>query len=443
LFFSLFSIGDAMSTLLNLCAESTPLEDFRRVCKNAPIEYINQIPNIETILLKSFGEHGYSGYSLGYLNEIEYSANIRCANVSFSSSDARILKNVRYYFENVQTLFINDEKLSTEFLHSDPKHKSDSCEMLNYAAISANVATRLDYNTNNELVDVTAKFKVASEKFIYNKCRYALTGSIEIPLPELMPHTNPPQKFHQRKYIRYWYMAIDLPGYICRDTGKISPSTSFKFRIAFRNQKSFDDNLVNQCNIECEDLITGIDFIKSFDLLFKYYKHMYIVQDKCMTPDFVYKESVADESFVKELSDEQKLMLKTLRYIEPDTQHDDGRDADLTTPEMRMFVKYLGFAAYRVYYPEQDTVDFLSHEQLSFEPNFNHDSAVDAIGSADNDGGNSDEINDIVIASRGDNAIDGTLGSCDFNTGSNIIANTNPVSNNSNNNDDVFDNILF
>jgi len=108
-----------------------------------------------------------------------------------------------------------------------------------------------------------------------------------------------------------------------------------------------------------------------------------------------------------------------------------------------MFVKYLGFAAYRVYYPEQDTVDFLSHEQLSFEPNFNHDSAVDAIGSADNDSGNSDEINDIVIASRGDNATDGTLGSCDFNIGSNIIANTNPVSNNSNNNDDVFDNILL
>jgi len=351
--------GD-MDSLTSLRKETNEIPGFSRINKsNGLVEYINQIPTIDTLLLNKNMTVDCSRF--GYLNEVEYSANIKCVDLRFPCDDSRILMKIRYYFEDLQTIFVNENQISTDYLICDNGGDDDD-EFDSFASncsrFRANVVTRLDYE-NGDLSEVTAKFKVVTEKFIYDNCRYSLTGSIEVPMDELKTESMP-IKYSRKRYFRYWNMSLNLPNY----------KKPFIFRIAFRNEKSCDDSL-QTCNIECEDAINGVEFIKCFDLLFKYYKHMYKMQNHLMTPEFLNKNAVNDEHFKCDLNDDQVEILKTLKHVNYSYEYDNAEILDnnkqKVSPDMMAFVKYMGFNAYRMYYPDHEDLQFLTNAQLKYE----------------------------------------------------------------------------
>ncbi|AYP97915.1 GrBNV gp43-like protein-like protein [Mauternbach virus] len=413
-----------MGSLLDLRKEISEISGFSRVNKsNDLIEYINQIPTIDTLLLNKNMTGNYSHF--GYLNEVEYSANIKCVDLRFPDDDFRILKKLRYYFENMQILYIDGKKISTDYLECEPKdsdrhkaiptnddevgndgdvednadgeetvyipHKDATC-----SSIQVNVVTRLDYE-NDKLSEVTAKLKVVNEKFIYDGCRYSLTGSIEVPLDEFKIDRMP-LVFYRKRYFCYWYMSLHVPNYM----------EPFIFRIAFRNEKSYDCS-VQTCNIECENMINGVEFIKCFDLLFKYYKHMYRVQDHLMTPEFLNKNDMDDELFIPELNDEQVEILKTIKYTTDyigaeNVTIPDKKNERIVSSDMAAFVKYVCFNAYLQYCPEHDErLHFLRNDQIRYKSiltltNFNlNSSEIDDNSNDDDD----DAYNDTTDACDG------------------------------------------
>ncbi|ATZ81575.1 GrBNV_gp43-like protein [Drosophila innubila nudivirus] len=364
--------GD-MDSLSRLRKETNEIPGFSRINKsNGLVEYINQIPTIDTLLLNKNMTVDCSRF--GYLNEVEYSANIKCVDLRFPYDDSRILMKIRYYFENLQTIFINENQISTDYLICDNNNDNGDDDdydggdnhidsvVSNCSSFRANVVTRLDYE-NGALSEVTAKFKVVTEKFIYDNCRYSLTGSIEVPMDELKTESMP-IKYSRKRYFRYWNISLNVPKYI----------KPFIFRIAFRNEKSCDDS-IQTCNIECEDLINGVEFIKCFDLLFKYYKHMYKMQNHLMTPEFLDKNDLNDAHFKCDLNDDQVEILKTLKHINYYFEYDNAENLDnnkpKVSPDMMAFVKYMGFNTYRMYYPEHEDLQFLTSTQLKYEVKIN------------------------------------------------------------------------
>ncbi|AUQ43960.1 putative gp43-like protein [Esparto virus] len=309
---------------------------------NKPNVYTMQdhLPNIEKLIAEN-----PDVIHFGPMNEIEYSSNITCVDPRFDFNDSRILQRYRYYFNGQAQLYLDsNDDVSIEF-HD-----------VNSRVFMANIVTRIDYFTDDiSTVDIaTMKLKLAKENFTYFNSRYSLTGSIEVACPEFKWPQKKPLQYSRLRHFVYWSIKINIP-----DKRK-----SFVFRIAFRkNETNASTKNHYECNIECEDPeMNGKQFVKCFDVFYKYYKYMYIVQHGLMSPlllenDEKYNYDINILASI--LTGDQFLILKSMEYIRDDDIEKIQYDGDYANEpkisnEMTTLVKTIGMDAYRQYVPVEN-----------------------------------------------------------------------------------------
>lgn len=263
------------------------------------------VPTIEHLLITNPYARKF-----GVFNEIEYSANMKFKNIARFSKCDGVMEKMRYYFKDTIKLFHNDDYISTTYIDGSREFYCD-------------LVTRVDYFIKSNSPDViTSKLKVVKNKFNYCDVTYSLTGSIEIDFPELknaLSKMSPPTTYTRCRRVIYWNLLLTID------------DKDYTFRIAFR-QSNFNNNY--ECNIECEDLISGSDFINCFDLLSKYYKRMYIVQNGYISP------LILDPRYeILLLSSKQQTILKSLRLISHSTPTSGGNICD----EIKTFLKSLSW----------------------------------------------------------------------------------------------------
>lgn len=235
------------------------------VLRNGPVH--NNIKDVRKkrariveILIPTVGRmlnnHLYA-HMVGEFNELEYSGNIRFYDCSVFS-DITIQQFTRIYVISDHPIYHYENKFST-------------IPFKNCKLVFIRIVTRFDYESE-VLTLVTSKFKVLREKFTYRDVTYSLTASIEVEFPEL------------KDAIKYEIMGGKTKRIMCWSLLLIIDSNNYKFRIAFRKALNADIVADYECNIECEDYISGPDFIVCFDLISKFYKQQYIEQDGVIVP---------------------------------------------------------------------------------------------------------------------------------------------------------------
>lgn len=259
--------------------------NIRYVYDSTKPECTTYIPSLQDLLIRRPCSKKFMPF-----NEVEYSANIKFRNLKIDKSSNYVYEMERFYINDTIPLFCDASRVSTEHF--------ENCTPFN-----AEINTRLDYE-EGLLTLVTSKLKVLKTNFNYCKVTYALTAAIEIEFPELKyALINLPQpsklKYTKRKKFIFWRVSLMVDSII------------YKFNIAFmQSSKGYD------CNIECEDPISGSIFIECFDFLSKYYKRQYIIQDKTIFP------IVEDMDYNKiKLTPGQIEIANTLRLIDAFEEH--------------------------------------------------------------------------------------------------------------------------
>lgn len=220
--------------------------------KKKQAECHGSVPSIEDLL----GDHPRAKKFKPF-NEVEYSANI-------IFDDLKINKTIicaemdRYYINDEVALFLDETRASTNYFE-------------NSSPFNVSISTRFDYPaTRVGIAVVTSKLKAAKMKFNYCGVTYSLTAAIEVEFPELfwaMIDAPKPTSYTRKRHFVFWSVALMVD------------STKYEFKVAFRSKGT-----KYECNIECEDTISGSNFIECFDFLSKYYKQQYILYDKTITP---------------------------------------------------------------------------------------------------------------------------------------------------------------
>lgn len=272
----------------------------------------------------------------GRLNEIEYSANIMFEDpIIATTSDIKngIRVKHRVYYKDNRSLYYNDLKISTRCF-SECKKISDILIFL-----------RVDYHKNdNNMVYASSKLKVLQEKFVWEKCEYVLTGSIEVDVRDVKTLVaNTPSLYHRSRFITSWILRLKHRG------------QSYRFEVAFRKDTL---SSMTECNIECEDEISAANFIECFDLMYKYYKYQYIHYNRNITP------------LINDVLDCTKFVDLTLIQIETliTLQHVPWEESQSTIksnidPKINQFVELLGIT------------DFLRYgfvDSLEYDGDFEH-----------------------------------------------------------------------
>lgn len=271
------------------------------------------VPTIDDLLTI----HPYAN-TFGRFNEIEYSANIKFKNVIIDKTNGGVLEKERFYFKDSFKLFYNKYQVST--IYFDGSNQMDG-----------NIFTRFDYIPGSKTIElVTTKLKVLKTKFNYFDVTYSLTGAIEIEFPELksaMKNRPQPTSFNRRRTFIYWNIALTVD------------NEFYIFRVAFRQLKNTNNY---ECNIECEDAISGCNFIICFDLLSKYYKYQYLHQNGTIRP-------LMDELNVNamRLTSIQRKIIHTIRLIPcPDQKLPEIPCFDVED-EVKKFIKFLSLKTVR------------------------------------------------------------------------------------------------
>lgn len=327
--------GLTVDRLPKILPDTVPHQNIKRLVNAKHIECNNCVPSIDDLL------NVYPQATIwGVLNEIEYSANINFKHAKIANEcnfKNGIINKERYYFNKKINLYYDSSKISTQYFENCLQTVGD-------------VFTRIDYCVDRPSVAST-KIKVVKSWFAFDKCSYKLTGSIEVDFPELQT-INRLECFSRKRYFTYWGIQLTCNG------------VDYLFRVAFRRENVDRDDY--ECNIECEDLISGSNFIKCFDLLYKYYKHQYNLQDGFITPIIDGQQPATDCCNIEDLTDEQKRILATIRHV-PWTETDVN---PTYTPEVQVvdFIKYLGL---------ETVLSYMSPSQraatdLRCNVNFNH-----------------------------------------------------------------------
>nr|WAQ80151.1 GrBNV_gp43-like protein [Oryctes rhinoceros nudivirus] len=265
-------------------------------------ECYNSVPSIKSLVdMNSYVK------KFAPCNEIEYSANIKFKNMTLDPQHA--VRTTRYYFADTIKLYYNDDYISTKyFANAD---EVDGC-----------IFTRFDYSQDGMPNMVTTKLKLIKRKFNYCGVTYSLTGSIEIEFPELLAALKArpqPNMYTRLRVFTHWYVSL-----VAGDGQR------YVFRVAFRQINGSNGNY--ECNIECEDKISGPTFILCFDLLSKYYKRQYFQNGQCIQP------IIAMNYDTLKLTKEQKHIIPTIR-LEP--KHHAIDDVEIGN-DFQMLLKFMG-----------------------------------------------------------------------------------------------------
>lgn len=270
-------------------------------------------------------------------NEVEYSANIKFKNVKFIKSKY-VYEKERFYINDTIKLFQNQHYASTVYFD-------------NSIEVDGDIYIRFDYIPEFNGTDVvTSKLKVAKSKFNYYGVTYSLTAAIEIEFPELnsaMKTLPKPSSYSRRRQFIYWTVTLMVDSLI------------YKFRVAFRQLKN-DDNY--ECNIECEDPISGSDFIECFDLLSKYYKRQYILQDKVISP------VVSMDCKLIKLTARQITIAETIRLVDDNYQNSIPNDLQ-PNEDMVNLLKFMSLKAVNRYMDTGLPVEDYASIAAEYNPN--------------------------------------------------------------------------
>lgn len=211
----------------------------------------------------------------GQLNELEYSANFQ--SILLPNDDDNNATNynnlrysiIRYYFKASHDLYVckNDD--------ADDRQQETIITnnyLPNAIKINANSILRIDYNKyTRSLLQITAKLKFFKDKFCLGNTKTTYTGAVEVPIPELKNHLSKDcgilvssECYSRKRTIIYWYLQLK------------HRATIYCMRVAFRYETDVTNTPIQyyECNVECEDPISGAHFIECFDLIYKYYKTM-------------------------------------------------------------------------------------------------------------------------------------------------------------------------
>lgn len=289
--------------------------------KRETFEY-DQMPTIDDLLNESI-----MGRHFGYLNEVEYSSSFWLNKVVVQGGP--MSRNLtRFYFDRSATISYTSAGNFVDYA------VPGAIECKPFTAI-----LRIDYKSGCDSPTITAKLRVVRTKFnVDHRFTVCLTGAIEMEVPELqlpMEHDTP-KLFSKRRVITYWFVRL-----ICRNR-------PYTFRVAFRT----DQQQKTECNVECEDIIEPYLFATCFDLLYKYYRGMYLENDGVVKP-------TADDSanILPDLNKEQKSILQTLTLVDENKvgAHKDVTAASVACaknrvdPNIGQFVKALAVQSYRYY----------------------------------------------------------------------------------------------
>lgn len=266
----------------------------------------------------------------GKLNEIEYSANIVFEDpIIATTSDIKngIRIKHRVYYKDERPLYYNDVKISTRYF--------DGCEEIAGIPIFLRVDTNThgddDDDNDGKMVCASSKLKVLRKKFVWEKCKYVLTGSIEVDVRDVETLiANKPSAHHRERFVTFWALHL-------RHRGR-----SYRFEVAFRKESA--DSSRYECNIECEDEISAANFIECFDLLYKYYKYQYIHCNRNITP--IINEILDYTKFV-DLTPIQIKTLTTLQHVSWEESQSIIK-SNIDT-KMKQFIELLGIAVFLRY----------------------------------------------------------------------------------------------
>lgn len=330
------------------------------------------IPDFNT--LKSDG--GTSTSIWGEPNEIEYSANILFRDLKLDVEKkfhGDILHKVRRYYEMPVDIFYNDERISNK--------PFEDANISTYP-----IVLRVDTHIGGLLAQVvTSKLKIAQTKFAWADCSYKLTAALEIPSNDVNIKLNDFSVPTKTREFTYWALRLHTPD---------SNGRSYVFRIAFRRNlnklkpKTLDDTkymLTNnstiderrkfkvdmhkfgydyECNIECEDYISGSEFIECFDAIFKYYKWQYENCNRTIQPICLKFKTATN---LDDLTTRQIATLDTLEHVSWfDVENTDEQSSNVPK-NMAEFIKYLGVYAYLVNSQNPNEIIKLDFKNLNLE----------------------------------------------------------------------------
>lgn len=339
-------------------------------------DIVNRIPVIDQLFINASETIKPFTVLGGVCNEIEYSGNIIFigANVKLPKEDSRpgyIIMKIRTYFKKNLTLYTNDAEniLSTRYDYD--RSITNNMYVDFFLRIDENIPYGEDthqtiYGPLNADKTCTAKIKVVRKRFNYNNATYTLMGAIETELNDLitLPIYGPKSVCHvpfKRLKIIYWYLRGK---YVDGFTGC---SRNLVFRIAFRFTliaKSGDDNADDdddtvtvtdgkvQCNVECEDLILGYQFVECHNALMKFYRYQYKIQHGNITPLFE-QASYNLKEIANELTVHQLNFLNSLEHIRADYKEEEEEEEDATENGNEQIssqlVEFMRMSAIRLY----------------------------------------------------------------------------------------------
>lgn len=261
--------------------------------------------------------------AFGRLNELEYSSNFKVYNQEIKQTNDQSYRMIRHYHKAAIDVFVNGCKISTGYI-------KDSCRIATTAVL------RIDYDADTGAVlNVSSKLKLFNDKFNFLGSTVSLTGAIEVDVPELAETLAKSQHFTQRRDITYWYLQM------------VHRNRQYHMRIAFRRTSPIKPY---ECNVECEEQISGSQFLECFDLIYKYYKTM------CQKLKYI--QPLHDDVEPLDLTFHQQQTMATFTQISKDEYQGDAAAAEsIIEQPLQEFVKCLGLISYNRGLTEEQHID--------------------------------------------------------------------------------------
>lgn len=233
---------------------------FYKKC-NPELKSVDILPNIETLNIGG-------GKIFNNFNETEYSANIDISDAALPFGlhykPGQVNHTVRTYIKGYKSIYSNADGsiIST----TRGKLKEIPLDIIvrldeSYPRIGGYV----EFGKGKRPNTISVKVKAIQESFNCKGVSYNLSKSLEVDLKNIRFDCMHRVKTSFTKRLAMTYWAV-------KGTFR---KASYTFRVCFRSQLDADDPRKFECNIECEDPISGSNFEECFDALFWYYKGIY------------------------------------------------------------------------------------------------------------------------------------------------------------------------
>jgi len=244
---------------------------------------------------------------VGRFNEIEYSANFHVSNpiLRIENYTEYVAQKHRRTFRRKRTVYYNCNKLSTART-SDRDQEIVGDFVLRLDAIKLSPTQRKH--------DVSCKWKLYKHNIFIHGLKINQTKAVETNVPTVLKYKDFNINACGNKTVMstYWFLEFTYK------------ERKYHFRVDFRKNATVETYTVN---VECEDFISYQLFYVIFNLIFKYYKHQYVTQDRVIFP---YNDKRVSEEEL-ELSNVQQEIYSSMKLLS--TQRDEMIDSTCIVAE--------------------------------------------------------------------------------------------------------------